>query len=149
MNLNKVLILGNVTRDPELRAMPNGGNVASLGIATNRTWKDKAGQKQQEAEFHNVVAFGKLADIIGQYAKKGALLLIEGRLKTQSWEKDGIKRYKTEIIAENMQLGPRPQAQQERPYEPAAPVNYDEIPVIEENQGAKPADEIDVNSMEF
>lgn len=141
MNLNKVLILGNVTRDPELRTMPNGGNVASLGIATNRTWKDKAGQKQQEAEFHNVVAFGKLADIIGQYAKKGALLLIEGRLKTQSWEKDGIKRYKTEIIAESMQLGPRPSGVvQEKP-------EYNGEASQEELAGMDKGGEIDVESL--
>lgn len=145
MNLNKVLILGNVTRDPELRAMPNGGNVASLGIATNRTWKDKAGQKQQEAEFHNVVAFGKLADIIGQYAKKGALLLIEGRLKTQSWEKDGIKRYKTEIIAENMQLGPRPSGAQASPEKP----EYNGEASPEELEAMDKGSEIDVASLDL
>lgn len=107
MNLNQVNLIGRVTRDPELRALPSGTKVVSIGVATNSTWKDKEGEKKEEVEFHNVVAFSKLAEIIGQYVRKGQLIYIEGRLKTTSWEKDGAKRYKTEIVAQNMQMGPK------------------------------------------
>lgn len=108
MNLNKVIIMGNITRDPEMRALPSGMQVATLGIATNRFWVDKTGQKQKEAEFHNVVAFGKTAEIAKKFLAKGSSVFIEGRLKTRDWQgQDGIKRYKTEIIAERLQLGPR------------------------------------------
>jgi len=147
MNLNKVFILGNVTRDPEIRSMPNGGQVASLGMATNRVWKDAQGQKREDAEFHNIVAFGKLADTISRYVFKGSMILIEGRLKTSSWDdkSTGAKRYKTEIIAETMQLGPRGAGSSESG--PASSSGYgrpshnseqsetkqEEIPVIEEN----------------
>lgn len=107
MYLNKVIIIGNLTKDPELKALPNGGQVVNVGIATNRTWKDKSGAKQEAVEFHNVVFFGRTAEIVAQYLKKGSSVLVEGRLQTRNWEKDGIKRYITEIIAESMQLGPR------------------------------------------
>lgn len=108
MNLNKVIIMGNLTRDPEMRALPSGMQVANLGIATNRFWVDKNGQRQKEAEFHNVVAFGKTAEIAKQYLTKGGSVFIEGRLKTRDWQgQDGVKKYKTEIIAERLQLGPR------------------------------------------
>src|ERR1700687_4777766 len=109
MNLNKAFILGNVTRDPEVRSLPSGQQVASFGIATNRFYTDQAGIKKQEAEFHNIVTFGKLADIASKYLTKGSLILIEGRIKTSSWQNStGVKQYKTEIIAETLQLGPRP-----------------------------------------
>jgi len=107
MNLNQATIVGRVTKDPTIRALPSGTQVANFGIATNHTWKDKEGTKQEEVEFHNVVAFSKLAEIIAQYVKKGQPILIQGRLKTSSWEKDGAKHYKTEIIAETMQMGPK------------------------------------------
>ena len=108
MNFNKVFILGNLTRDPELRNTPTGQSVASFGVATNRVWFDKNRQKQTEAEFHNVVAWGKLAEIASRYLSKGKLVFIEGRLKTRTWEdQSGQKKYKTEIIAEKMQMGPR------------------------------------------
>ncbi len=108
MYLNKVFLYGNLTRDPELRALPSGQQVASFSIATNRTFKDKNGQKQEAVEFHNVVAFGRLADTIGQYMKKGRPIFIEGRLQTRSWDdKQGQKRKTTEIIAEQIQFGPR------------------------------------------
>ncbi len=103
MNLNKVMIIGNLTRDPEIRTTPNGTNVASFSVATNFVWKDQAGQKQEKAEFHNVVAWRKLADICGQYLRKGSKVYLEGRLQTRDWEgQDGVKRYRTEIVAENM-----------------------------------------------
>jgi len=109
MNLNKVFILGNLTRDPELRQTPNGQNVATFGVATNRMWTDKSGVKQNQTEFHNVVLWGRLAEIANQYLSKGRLVFIEGRLNTRNWQdqQSGQKRNRTEIIAENMQLGPR------------------------------------------
>lgn len=108
MNFNRAIVLGNLTRDPEVRTMPNGQTVANFGIATNRIWKDQTGNKQQQVEFHSVVAFGRLGEICSQYLKKGGLVLIEGRIQTRNWQaQDGTKRSRTEIIAENMQLGPR------------------------------------------
>lgn len=108
MNLNKVIIMGNLTRDPEIKALPSGTQVANIGIATNRFWVDRNGQKQKEAEFHNIVAFGKTAEIVKQYLTKGSSVFIEGRLKTRDWQgQDGVKRYKTEVVAERLQLGPR------------------------------------------
>ncbi len=108
MNLNKAFLLGNLTRDPEVRTTPSGQTVATFGLATNRVWKDKAGQKQEKAEFHNIVLWGRLAEIAAQYLKKGQNVFIEGRIENRSWTgPDGQKKYKTEIIAENMQMGPK------------------------------------------
>lgn len=111
MNFNRATIVGNVTRDPEIRSLPSGQNVANFGVATNRYWTNQqSGEKQEAVEFHNIVAFGRLAEICSQYLKKGGLVLIEGRLQTRSWEgRDGVKRYRTEIVAQNLQLGPRGQ----------------------------------------
>ncbi|TSC68118.1 MAG: single-strand DNA-binding protein [Parcubacteria group bacterium Gr01-1014_66] len=108
MNVNKVLLIGNITRDPEMRSLPSGQPVVNFGLATNRIWRDKEGQKQQQADFHNIVAFGKLAETVNQYMKKGSMIFVEGRLTTRSWDaQDGSKRSRTEIIAENVQFGPR------------------------------------------
>lgn len=111
MNLNKVLIIGRVVRDPELKALSTGMRVCGLSMATNRTWKGKDGQKKESTEFHNIVAFGRTAETIGQYVKKGQLLYIEGRLQTRTWEdkKSGEKKYRTEIIVDTFQFGPKPQ----------------------------------------
>jgi len=143
MNLNKAFVLGNVTRDPESRAMPSGQQVVNFGIATNRFYTDQAGQKKQDVEFHNIVAFGKLADTISKYVTKGSLILIEGRIKTRNWDNAaGVKQYKTEIIAENLQLGPRPGGSASGQYQKPstqqsntqeATPNTQEIPIIEEN----------------
>src|SRR3954463_10407036 len=105
MYLNKVFLYGNLTRDPELKALPSGGQVVNFGMATNRTYKDKSGAKQETTEFHNVVAFGGTAEVIAQYCKKGRPLVIEGRLQTRSWDdkESGKKNYRTEIIAETFQ----------------------------------------------
>ena len=112
MNLNKAMIIGNLTRDPEVRTTPSGLTVANFGVATNLIWNDANGQKQEKVEFHNVVAWRKLADICGQYLKKGGKVYIEGRLQTRSWEdQNGVKRYRTEIIADNMIMLDRPGAQ--------------------------------------
>jgi len=108
MNLNKVFILGNLTRDPEVRTTPSGITVATFGVATNRIWLDKNGQKQRSTEFHNIVTFGKLAQIAGQYLAKGKLVLIEGRIQTRSWDdQNGQKRTRTEIVAQSFQMGPK------------------------------------------
>lgn len=107
MYLNKAILYGNLTRDPELKALPSGQQVASFGIATNRTYKDKNGAKQEQTEFHNIVAFGRTAEVIGQYFKKGRPIYVEGRIQTRSWEgkEDGKKQYRTEIVVENFQFG--------------------------------------------
>ncbi len=103
MSLNRVQLIGNLTRDPELRQIPGGQTVATFSVATNFTWKDQSGQQQNKAEFHNVVAWRKLAEICGQYLKKGSKVFVEGRIQTRDWEgEDGVKRYRTEITIENM-----------------------------------------------
>lgn len=111
MNLNKAMIIGNLTRDPEVRNTPSGAAVASFSVATNLVWKDAAGQKQEKVEFHNIVAWRKLGEICGQYLRKGSKVYIEGRLQTRDWVgQDGVKRYRTEIIADNMIMLDRAQA---------------------------------------
>ena len=108
MNLNKAFVLGNVTRDPEVRSLPSGQQVCNFSIATNRFYTDSSGQKQQSTEFHNIVCFGKLADTSSRYLHKGSLVLIEGRIQTRNWvNSQGAKQYRTEIVAESLQLGPR------------------------------------------
>lgn len=109
MYLNKALIVGNLTRDPELKSLPSGIQVTSFSVATNRVWKDKNGQKQESADFHNIVVFGRQAETSNQYLKKGSSVLIEGRMQTRSWDSpDGKKNYRTEIIADRVQFGQRP-----------------------------------------
>ena len=108
MYLNKALIFGNLTRDPEVRALPSGMNVCSFGVATNRVFKDRDGKKQEQTDFHNIVVFGRQADTVSQYLKKGSSVFIEGRIQTRSWDgKDGEKKYRTEIVADRVQFGPR------------------------------------------
>jgi single-strand DNA-binding protein len=107
MYLNKVFVLGNLTRDPELRSLPSGTHVATFAIATNRVWKDQNGQKQESVEFHNVVVFGRQAETVAQYLKKGSTVLVEGRMQTRSWESEGVKKYRTEVVADRVQFGPR------------------------------------------
>lgn len=104
-SLNRAQVLGNIVRDPEKRQTTSGQQVASFSIATNRAWTDASGAKQEQAEYHNIVAWGKLADIIGSYAKKGTKIYAEGRLQTRDWQgQDGVKRYRTEIVADNVIL---------------------------------------------
>ena len=108
MYLNKVILIGNLTRDPERRSLPSGAAVASFGLATNRVWKDKTGARQEDTQFHNVVVFGPQAEVVAQYLKKGSSAMIEGRLQTRSWDaQDGTKKYRTEIVADRVQFGPR------------------------------------------
>ena len=105
MYLNKVLLYGNLTRDPEVRALPSGGQVVTFGLATNRSFKGKDGAQQEQTEFHNIVAFGRVAEVMGQYLKKGRPVFVDGRLQTRSWEADGQKKYRTEIVVDNFQFG--------------------------------------------
>ncbi len=107
MNINKAMVYGNLTRDPELKALPSGMNVCSFGIATNRVYNDRDGKRQEQTEYHNIVVFGKQADTTAKYLKKGSGAFVEGRLQTRSWDKDGVKQYRTEIIADRVQFGPR------------------------------------------
>ena len=109
MNLNKVILAGNLTRSPELRYTPSGVAVAAFDMATNRAWVGEQGERKEETEFHHIVVFGKLAETAAEYLSRGSLALVEGRLRTRSWENEGIKRYRTEIIAERIQFGPRRQ----------------------------------------
>lgn len=103
MDLNKVMIIGRLTRDPELKNTPSGKAVATIGLATNRIWIDANSQKQKQTEFHNIVMWGKLAEICSQYLRKGSQIYVEGRLQTREWSgQDGVKRYRTEIVGENM-----------------------------------------------
>ncbi len=121
MNLNKAFILGNLTRDPELRQTPSGQSVCSFGVATNSFFQDKSGQRQQKTEFHNIVVWGKQAEIANQFLKKGGLVFIEGRLQTRSWQdKQGITHRTTEIISERLQLGPRGAGGSGTPFERGA-----------------------------
>ncbi|OQW68526.1 MAG: single-stranded DNA-binding protein [Proteobacteria bacterium ST_bin12] len=103
-SVNKVILMGNLGRDPEVRYMPNGEAVANFSIATTENWKDKSGVKQEKTEWHNIVMYRKLAEIAGEYLKKGRPVYVEGRLQTRKWEKDGVTRYSTEIIADSMQM---------------------------------------------
>tara|TARA_B100000745_G_scaffold276411_1_gene206380 strand:+ start:829 stop:1278 length:450 start_codon:yes stop_codon:yes gene_type:complete len=108
MYLNKAMIYGNLTRDPEMKALPSGMNVTSFSLATNRRYKDRDGNYQDAVDYHNVVVFGRQAETVNQYLKKGSGAFVEGRMQTRSWEKDGQKHYRTEIVADRVQFGPRP-----------------------------------------
>jgi single-strand DNA-binding protein len=164
MDLNKVMLIGNITRDPELRSTPSGQSVAAFGLATNRVWKDpSSGERKSAAEFHNIVAWRKLAEICGQYLRKGSKVYVEGRLQTRSWQgQDGNKRYMTEVIMENMimldrkpqgDFSPSPGMPQQaasasfpQASAQAAPPQPEEIPTIQidENQ-----DEVRIEDIPF
>lgn len=109
MFLNKIILIGNLTRDPELRSLPSGVKVCSFSLATNRVWKDKNGTRQESADYHNVVVFGRQAETVAQYMKKGSSILVEGRMQTRSWDDKttGEKKYRTEVIADRTQFGPK------------------------------------------
>jgi len=108
MYINKVMLFGNLTRDPELKSLPSGTPVASFGLATNRIYKDSSGERKEAADFHNIVVFGRQAETTSQYLKKGSSAFIEGRLQTRSWEaQDGTKRSRTEVVADRVQFGPK------------------------------------------
>ena len=147
MNLNKVILIGRLTQDPQAKNLPSGQLVCSFGLATNRVFVNKSGQKQEQAEFHNIVLFGRLAEIASQYLTKGALAMIEGHLRTRTWQDtQGNQRSKTEIVAQGLQMGPRAAGKAAPPEKPTVPTQemppQEEIPIIEEN-------EIDVKDIPF
>jgi len=108
MYFNRAIIIGNLTRDPEMKALPSGISVTTFSIATNRVWKDKEGKQQESTDYHNVVVFGRQAETVAKYLKKGSLSLVEGRMQTRSWDaQDGSKKYRTEIVADRIQFGPK------------------------------------------
>ena len=109
MFLNRAILIGNLTRDPELRSLPSGVKVCSFSLATNRVWKDKNGARQESADYHNVVVFGRQAETVAQYMKKGSSILVEGRMQTRSWDdkNTGEKKYRTDVIADRTQFGPK------------------------------------------
>lgn len=147
MNLNKAMIIGNVVRDPEMRTTPSGQNVSSFSVATNRVWNDTNGQKQERAEFHNVVAWRRLAEISNQYLKKGSKVYIEGRLQTRSWDDpNGVKRYRTEIIAENMIMLDRAGSAPSGGDFSASQPSSDNTPVIDVNEDKMPSNSSDTKS---
>lgn len=159
MNVNKCILVGRLTKDPELKTLPQGSVVASFSVATGRTWKDKDGKKQEETEFHNVVSFGKQAEIIAQYVKKGHELYVEGRLKTRGWQDaNQVKHYRTEIVMEDFQFGAKPGGagsnQAESPFSPKAAAAKTTMPVDPEIRKVAeaipyPDDDIDVNDIPF
>ena len=109
MYINRAFVFGNLTRDPEMRSLPSGNAVVNFSVATNRRWKDRDGNKRDDAEFHNIVVFGQQAELVSQYLKKGSSVFIEGRMQTRSWDdaSTGTKKYRTEIVADRVQFGPR------------------------------------------
>ncbi len=107
MYINKAIVYGNLTRDPEIKSLPSGMQVATFSLATNRVFKDRDGKKQEQAEFHNIVVFGRQAETVSQYLKKGNTAFVEGRMQTRSWEQEGQKKYRTEIVADRVQFGPK------------------------------------------
>lgn len=147
MNLNKVLLIGRLTQDPQLRSTNSGQQVATLSMATNRTWTDKSGARQEAVEYHTVIVWGRQAAVANQFLKKGGMVLVEGRLQTRSWQDNqGQNRKTTEIVAERIQLGPRPMgggqnfgaAPKRQGVDAAA---KEEVPTIEiENDNVKPED---------
>jgi single-strand DNA-binding protein len=155
MNLNRVFLIGRLTRDPETRVLPSGQSVTNFGLATSRYYTNKDREKKEETEFHNIVAFGRLAEIASQYLKKGSLAFFEGRLRTRSWEDSaGNKRTRTEIIVQRLQLAPKsigPQSVKKEAPENNPPADKkkkpkteeEDIPVIEEDG------EIDVEDIPF
>lgn len=148
-SLNRAQIIGNLTRDPELRTTTSGQSVVNFGVATNRAYTDKAGQKVDTAEFHNVVAWGKLADICSQYLGKGRKVFVEGRLQTREWEgQDGSKKRTTEIVADNMIMldrsgAPAGGAAGSTPFDGATTVPTQAAPA------AAPVDEIQIEDIPF
>lgn len=146
MNLNKAMLIGNLTRDPEVKSTPGGQTVATFSLATNLVWTDQSGQKREKVEFHNIVVWRKLADICGQYLHKGSKIYIEGRLQTRDWTgQDGVKRYRTEIVADNMIMLDRQSGQSGQNNQSAAVPGDDSfIPSEESNYSSPSTDEEEI-----
>ncbi|RME30095.1 single-stranded DNA-binding protein [Candidatus Parcubacteria bacterium] len=141
MYLNKAFLIGNLTRDPEERALPSGTKVVSFGIATNRRYKDASGAWQEATDYHNIVVFGRQAESCAQYLKKGDMVFVEGRLQTRSWDRDGQKQYRTEIVADRVQFGPKGAGGARGKPQDAEPHSQEVAPSIE--------DEIDPEDIPF
>ena len=150
MYLNRAIIIGNLTRDPELKTLPSGISITSFGVATNRIWKDKNNQKQESTDFHNIVVFGRQAETAAQYLRKGASVLVEGRIQTRSWDApDGAKKYRTEIVADRIQFGPK----RDGGNTAATPMSAKGevgVPTSDENVGIEyPEDNVNVDDIPF
>lgn len=150
-SLNRAMIIGNLTRDPELRQTTGGQAVCSFGVATNRKWKNAQGEAQEQADYHNIVAWGKLAEICSQYLGKGRKVYIDGRLQTRDWEgQDGVRRYRTEIVADNMIMldrAPAGDAPQGDGFDSSAPAPAQ--PSVPDEPSVSPDDEIKIEDIPF
>ncbi|MEK7552649.1 MAG: single-stranded DNA-binding protein [Patescibacteria group bacterium] len=151
MYLNKAILIGNLTRDPELKALPSGIKVTTFGLATNRVFKNKNGEKQEDTQFHNIVVFGQQAEIVNQYLKKGQSVLVEGRMQTRSWDaQDGSKRYRTEVVADRVQFGPKAGAGSAPADAPRGPSAGSPSPAPEELKTIQyPGEEINPDDIPF
>ncbi len=152
MYLNRAIVIGNLTRDPELKSLPSGIQVCTFSVATNRVWKDKNGTRQESADYHNVVVFGRQAETAAQYLKKGSGALVEGRMQTRSWDSpDGKKNYRTEIVADRVQFGNRAPggAPGQAPSANPKGGKQDEAPVPPMETIEYPADEINLDDIPF
>ena len=132
MYLNKAMVYGNLTRDPEMKALPSGMQVCSFSLATNRVYNDREGKRQESTDYHNIVVFGKQAENCAKYLFKGSSTYVEGRMQTRSWEKDGQKQYRTEVIADRVQFGPKGSGQG------GAPTGASEAPANDGNKSVIP-----------
>lgn len=146
MYINKAILIGNLTRDPEQRALPSGVAVTNFSIATNRVYKDQDGNRQESTDYHNVVVFGRQAENCAQYLKKGQSVYIEGRIQTRSWEQDGQKKYRTEIVAERVQFGPKSGSMSGTP---SSDESTQSAPKDDGNQIEYPEDEINPEDIPF
>jgi single-strand DNA-binding protein len=148
-SVNKVILMGNLGRDPEVRFMPNGDAVCNFSIATTDTWKDKAGERQEKTEWHNIVMYRRLAEIAGEYLKKGRPVYLEGRLQTRKWQtKEGQDRYTTEVIADSMQMlggrdGPAPAQESQPSSQPEARDEFDQTPSRNNQSGSSNSSSFD------
>ncbi len=148
MYVNKAIIIGNLVRDPEQKALPSGIAVTNFSVATNRVYKDRDGNRQESADYHNVVVFGRQAETAAQYLKKGQSVFVEGRIQTRSWEQDGQKKYRTEIVAERVQFGLKSGSMAGTSKSaPVAPVQA--APADDGNQIEYPEDEINPEDIPF
>ncbi|MDB5194203.1 MAG: single-strand binding protein single-strand DNA-binding protein [Parcubacteria group bacterium] len=154
MYLNRAIVIGNLTRDPELKSLPSGIQVCTFSVATNRVWKDKAGVRQESADYHNIVVFGRQAETAAQYLRKGSGVLVEGRMQTRSWDgPDGKKNYRTEIVADRVQFGNRAQggaanaSTAPTPSGNASEGKQQEVPPMETIE--YPAEEINLDDIPF
>lgn len=150
MYLNKVLIVGNLTRDPELKSLPSGAKVTSFSVATNRVWSDQSGKRQEATDYHNIVVFGRQAETSAQYLKKGSSVLIEGRLQTRSWDgQDGKKQYRTEIVADRVQFGSRPGGAAPAGFAASAPADNASGPAIDMDVIEYPENDLNPEDIPF